>query len=184
MNKSKAAIVVSQIVEKVQAIAGWYLVLCAVAALIGCTSTSILDGATFVAILILGGGGAAFISAGKKRKKLRLSFKKYVAVLSADPTGSIENMAAAVGTSVDACKADLQKMIDKKFFTTAYIDRENNRLVIPTVTAPDSNTAAASERGSESASYVSCNCPNCGGINKIMKGMVSECDFCGSPLQG
>ncbi|MGX8797301.1 hypothetical protein ACR6HW_14710 [Fusibacter sp. JL298sf-3] len=32
--------------------------------------------------------------------------------------------------------------------------------------------------------YQSCNCPNCGGINKILKGTVSECDFCGSPLAG
>lgn len=32
-------------------------------------------------------------------------------------------------------------------------------------------------------SYSSITCPNCNGVNRVLEGSVSECQFCGSPLE-
>ena len=120
---------------------------------------------------------------------MRLLFKDYVAQLSVDTSGSIENIAGATGTSVDVVKKNLAFMIKKKFFTNARIDEVNNQLVLPSMAQrqQEQNYNAQASNVSTSApqnEMTTCKCPNCGGMNKIAKGMVAECDFCGSPLQG
>ena len=80
-------------------------------------------------------------------------------------------------------------MIKKKFFTNARIDEVNNQLVLPSMAQrqQEQNYNAQASNVSTLAPQIemtTCKCPNCGGMNKIAKGMVAECDFCGSPLQG
>lgn len=183
MNKSKVAIAVSQVIEKIEMIAGmgWFLFFM-LGVIIAITDDQ-QEGAAFVIIiLIMGALGLPVFFAGKKRKKMRLEFKKYVAQLSIDPTASLENIAGATGTSVDVVKSNLQYMIKKHFFTDAYIDEKNNQLVLPSMTQRAQQEQQIQKI--QKIQYVTCNCPNCGGINKIAKGTVAECDFCGSPLNG
>lgn len=191
MNKSKVAIVVSQIIEKIEMICGglW----AALFAVTLCVSLfdDVKDGAAFVitALLLVLLGVWVFLC-GLKRRKMRLEFKKYVTHLSADPTGSLENIAAASGTSVDVVQKNLQFMVKKKFFADAYLDKTDNRLVLSSMEhkrneegTQDYSFAAQSQPQKEIV-YKACKCPNCGGMNKIAQGIVAECDFCGSPLQG
>lgn len=188
MNKSKVSIAVSQIIEKIEKIAGicW-------AGLFGLVAlTSMFDDeADGVGMILIMWGfcaaGIAVFNAGKKRTKMRLEFKKYVTQLSVDPSGSLENLASATNTSVDVVKQNLQYMIKKKFFTDAFINEQANRLVLPSMAQrvqqqvqPLQNVAP----GRAQPELVACTCPCCGGMNKITKGTTGECDFCGSPLQG
>lgn len=123
-------------------------------------------------------------------KKMRLEFKKYVAHLSIDPTASLENIAISTGTSVDVVKKNLQFMINKNFFYNAYIDANNNRLVLPSMknnmnqTEQKTSVNNVTPDVQERIVYSTCYCPKCGGINQIIQGSVAECDFCGSNLQG
>lgn len=191
MNNSKVAIVVSQIIEKIQMIGGglWaaFFILGFFAAV---TDDSSEDGAA-IGMVFLGftAIGIWVFLKGRRRKRMRLTFKKYVAHLSVDPTGALENLAAATGTSVDVAKKNIQFMIDKKFFSNAYLDEANNQLVLSSMANKQNATPMADNSYTPNGQpqkeivYKTCNCPNCGGINKVAQGTVAECDFCGSSIQ-
>lgn len=183
MSSSKVAIVVSQVIEKVELIAGglWaaFFILVAISAMFD----SEKDGVSTILILwILGLIGVVVVLAGLRRRKMRLEFRKYVAQLSVDPTGTLENMAAATGVSVDTVKKNLAYMIRNRFFPDAYIDVRAGRLILASMEQKvNSGSVNIPEQTIE---YVTCHCPNCGGINKIAKGATVECDYCGSPIKG
>lgn len=187
MNKSKVSLAVSQIIEKIEIIAGlcWGGI-CALAALISMFDDKDDGISIIITVWILAALGFWVFSLGKKRGKMRLEFKKYVTQLSVDPSGTLENLASATGTSVDVVKKNLRYMIKKKFFSDAFIDEQANRLVLPAMTQKTQQNQAPrfAASGTIRQELVACTCPCCGGRNKIAKGMTGECDFCGSPLQG
>lgn len=91
MSSSKVAIVVSQVIEKVELIAGglWGALFIFVA--IFAMFDSEKDGVSTILILwVLGLIGVVVVLAGLRRRKMRLEFRKYVAQLSVDPTGTLE----------------------------------------------------------------------------------------------
>lgn len=131
MNKSKTAITVSRIIELVQIILGGAVAVFFILLAIYSMLDDVEDGVGFIITLwVLGLLGLWAFLAGMKQKKLRLEFKKYAAYLSVDPTGSLDGIASASGVSVETVKKNLNAMIRKNYFTNAYIDHANNRLVI------------------------------------------------------
>lgn len=177
MNSSKVAIVTSRIVMLIQFIVGGALAFfCGLAALVSMFD-NVKDGVGMILFAwLVTLAGVLIFNGGLKRKKLIKDFKRYVAVISSDPTGSIENIARSLNTSQDVVLKNLQKMIDKKYFINAYINQELNCIVINARTTP-----AAAQTGSGEA-YVTVTCKSCGGINKIPKNGVGECEYCGSPI--
>lgn len=181
MNNSKVAIVASQIIEKIEMICGAIWAVICLLALFAIITDDVKDGiAVGIVALVMTALGVWAFWLGWKRKQMRLTFKKYVVQLSADPTGTLENIAGATGTSVDVVKKNVQYMIKKHFFSNAYLDEVNNRLVMNS--AKRENTTIVNN--ADENVFITCNCPNCGGANKIVKGKVSECDFCGSVIGG
>ncbi len=189
MDKSKRTIVVSQIIEIIEITLGavWAFLFISVA-LVSMTD-DVVDGAGIIIFMwMLGFLGVWLVFMGIRRRRMRLEFKKYAAQLLDDPTGLIENIASAAGTPQNVVKKNLEFMIKKGFFTNAYIDKQNNRLVLASLS--QNNQANLMRRENinnpafEKPSLVTCKCPNCGGVNVITQGIVSECDFCGSPIQG
>lgn len=132
MNKSKSAIVLSTIIEKIQLVVGIIILvvfgLCTIVALI---QTELATNGFLPFCLAVDAIGVVLIVFSRKRHNLIRAFKNYVAKLSNDPTGSIENLAAASGTSVDVVRKNLEKMIDKKYFPNATIDQGLNCIVFP-----------------------------------------------------
>jgi hypothetical protein len=133
--------------------------------------------------------GGSLVYFGLKRKKFIKNFKTYVQKLSVDPTGSISGLASTTGTSVDVVKKNLEKMISKKFFVNAYIDVESNCIIFPAsnnnINVSTNTTQFNVQQNTKQPEieYVTVTCKSCGGINKVIKGKVSECDFCGSPIK-
>ena len=190
MNKSKVAIVVSQIIELIEKIFGiWWAMLSVWAALDtmfdnpkGWTEMVLIIG-----MLIFAAFGFWVYYLGRKRMKMRLEFKKYVAQLSIDPSGSLASLASATGTSVEVVKKNLKYMISKKFFTDALIDERENRLILLSVEKKAQQQAQVMQSTAPEApkpELVPCTCRCCGGTSKIVKGTIGECDYCGAPLQG
>lgn len=188
MNNSKAAIVVSQIIEKIEFIVGIIAVLfwgfCDIMNIVvPIEGMSPIGFEIF--LLLMTAFNVWLIIKARERKNMRLEFKKYVAQLSIDASGDLQNIAAATNTSVDVVKKNLDFMIKKKFFPNAYIDLNENRLVLPAMQQKAQEQSTYTNDSPQTAiEYVTCNCPSCGGINKIEKGKTVECDFCGSPLTG
>lgn len=194
MNNSKVAIVISKLVGTIQLLAGGVILF-----FFGiCTMMYLFDkefqvdvGAAFLVVsLIFDAIGIMLIIFSRKRKKLINDFKKYVSAISADPTGSIANLAAAVGTSQDVVKKNLELMIRRKYFVNAYINQETNCVVIRNISIANSSqptvdvqpTINANQQAIPKLEYISCTCKSCGGINRVVKGQSAECDFCGSPI--
>lgn len=174
LNNSKAAIVVSKMVSFVQLVIGYCLAIMFGFVAIFSMFDHNEDGVAVIIILwIITLIGLAFIIAGNKRKKSIKEFKRYVTFLSGDSTGSILNLASVAGTTQDIIIKNLDFMIQKKYFTNAYINRDTNCIIIGNV----------GSMVKETVEYVTFTCKNCGGINKIEKGKVGECDYCGSPVQ-
>ncbi len=186
MKNSKAAVVIYGIWEIVEYIFG--AIIATLFGLVAIMSTfdHEKDGAATIICWLFTALGFWLIHLGRKRKKLLKNFKEYVTRLSVDPTGSIENLAASVNTSQDVVRANLQNMINKKFFVSTYIDEANNRVVFQTSSSssevPQYNDAVSNIQN-QNAEYVTVTCKSCGGINKVLKDKVGECEYCGSPIK-
>lgn len=124
--------------------------------------------------------GVSFIVHGWRAKGQISRFKKYVSILSGQNETNIDNIAAATSQSVDFVKNDLQKMMNKKFFVDAYIDEAANEIVL--VKKENSVVYNANAVGGDGAETVAVACKGCGANNRVVKGSVTECEFCGSPV--
>lgn len=185
MNNSKAAVTVSGIISKIQIVCG---VICIFFGIMG---ISIIEeqqdkGVAITLTIIFLGGGFLLVRNSRRRKKLIQEFKKYVIYISENPFGSISDLAMSMGKSEDEIRKNLDIMIKKKYFTNAYVDLKENRVVIsnakPVNNVPENYTAPTINP--DDIEYVSITCPSCGGVNKVEKGTVYECDFCGSHING
>ncbi|MBW6411380.1 hypothetical protein [Clostridium weizhouense] len=183
-SKSRTTIVVSQIVEKIQLILGIIITCFFGIGFLGCISSGNIDAATIILAIVFLSLGVWLIILSRKRNKLIKNFKTYVSILSVDPTGSLENLASSLGTSQDIVKNNLKLMCDKKYFVNAYLDTERNCIVFPSKSEQINSTAQQSSKVSESnKEYNTVKCKNCGADNKIPKGIIGECEFCGSQIK-
>ena len=184
MNNSKAAVTVSSIISKIQMVCGVPCILLGIVGIVSSIGHMKTEDITFIIIFL--GGGYLLIRNGRRRKKLIQEFKKYVIYISENPFGSISDLVMSMGKSEDEIRKNLDIMIKKKYFTNAYVDLKENRVVIsnakPVNNVPGNYTAPTINP--DDIEYVSITCPSCGGVNKVEKGTVYECDFCGSHING
>jgi ribosomal protein S27E len=171
-------IVKSLVASNARIIFGYIIaIFCGLIAIIGVVNTGLspFDITMVTIFFVFMALGILQIVRGKKHKKLVTLFKEYAARLATDPNHSIHKLAAATGATAEAVKENILKMIHKGYFVNAYIDFERNCLVF----SQDNSSAQQAE---SSAEYVRISCPGCGAKNKIQKGTVGECEFCGSYL--
>ncbi|WP_310601649.1 hypothetical protein [Anaerosporobacter sp.] len=185
MNKNKGTLFISKLIEKIQLCIGAILVFVCGFGLISCIVDQEVDTSTLVTAIVFIGLGIWLIKLSRARKKLVFNFRAYVAYLSTDPTGSIEELANSMGTSSDVITSNLKQMIQKKFFVNAYIDSVNKRIVFPNMHVSNTQNSAqfATYNQAKDVEYMTVTCKNCGGINKIAVGKVEECEYCGSPIK-
>lgn len=183
----KTALITSHSIRIVQLVSGIILIFLGFLAIIGVLAEESGEGvfAALIFCLIIILVGVALIVFSRMRRKLINDFKTYVRVLSKDPEGSISRLATSLSISESEVKENLRKMIEKQYFSNAYIDQERNRVVIKGSQnnfARNGAQVSSSTASSKKVEYVSMVCKNCGGANKIIRGKVSECDYCGSPI--
>jgi len=185
MKQSKTAIMKSQIIEKMQLIAGIFItIFCGIPAIVSTT-----DGHTkidiIIAIYILTAIGIVLIVFSRKRHNLIKNFRLYVSQLSVNQTGSIEKLAAGLGASQDVVRANLKIMLNRKYFANAFIDVAENRIIFPTSTTVDTSLDINSLPGqyNDSVEFAVVNCKSCGGANRVQVGRTSQCEYCGSYIK-
>lgn len=163
--------------------------------------TEIIGG--FFVYLVL---GVFTLYASKRMDKFENHYIIYKDIIMNQNERNIQNIALQAGLSCKKTQKELQKMINKGYFDEAYINMESYEIVVPnriqpvrtaqTTVPPDrgythQSTVTASQPGRSYASQSATaapprekvvKCPNCGGMNRIRAGTISECDFCGSPI--
>lgn len=187
MNRSKTVLIINTILGKFLTVFGYFMggfsliIMC-----VGVTdlkSSGAFAGMVFL-FIILGLSILAIIK-GYQIKQMVKRFKTYVSLISIENITSLEDIASSTSQSVDFVKNDLQKMIDKKFFANAYIDKQSNEIIIGS-----SNSQPSVPISSESfhlnvvteIETESVQCLGCGAMNLKQKGGSGNCDYCGSLL--
>lgn len=130
----------------------------------------------FVLLIIFAGISLLFIIPGWKIKKRLKRFRTYVRIISTERITSIDLIALKLNQSIDFVRNDLQKMIDKKYFINAYIDKENNEIVIAGLSFYTSDE----EQEIENPEVVQCK--SCGAMNTKQMGSAAQCQYCGSSI--
>lgn len=143
--------------------------------------------ATMVAMWLFAYGGIYIIKSAQKRRKAMFSFKKYEHYFSDDFDASIEKLSEAVGENGEDVFENLEFMMDNNFIDNASINQKSSSIVFQ-FGNNSSNSSSCENKDKDKnknrvPEFVAITCKNCGGINKILKGDVGECDFCGSPIQ-
>ena len=117
MKESKSALVISQIIEKIEMIIGgsWATLFILVA--IYCMFDEEADGiSVIISLWLLGLIGLWITYKGIKRKRMRINFLSYVAHLSNTHIKTLDDLAATTGTSTEVVKKNIKFMIRKVFF--------------------------------------------------------------------
>ena len=141
-----------------------------------------VDVVMVIIFLVLTALGVLLIVRGTKRKRFIRLFKEYETRLVADPLHSINQLAAATGVSVEIAKKNILQMIHKGYFVNVYIDFDRDSLIFIQSDAPPVLKGAMQHQTVPSVDYVIAVCSGCGATNKIKKGVVGECEFCGNSL--
>lgn len=162
---------------RVVEIIGWLLV--AFAALgIAVSVSEGITGEDVSMIIFFLAAGAVMIFIGRVMRANAAKYKKYINIIGNEHMYLIDNIAGAAGLPADKVKVDLQKMIDKGYFTRAYIDEANRELIMPV-----QNVAAKQENNTvNNAGMIVVTCKSCGANNTIVKGTSGECEYCGAPI--
>ncbi|MBU5484136.1 hypothetical protein KQI86_07320 [Clostridium sp. MSJ-11] len=186
-NSIQAAISKDKIKIVFQSIIGWALaIMFGLMSLVGLTQIEEgIDVAVLIFCLALTIYGVSLIKKAKKRKNLIRLFKTYSARLASDPTKSIDLLATSTGVTVDVAKKNITEMINRGYFTNAYIDLNRNCLVFAGETQPvqQANTMKTPNNQPQQE-YITVTCGGCGATNKVIKGTVGECEYCGTQISG
>ncbi len=182
MNTSKAAVVVSTIVGKVCSILGYsILVVFGLPLIFGAFGS---DSAQIIFVLVCIGLGTFLIVLGIKNKHRIKRFKIYVGLISMEHMTSLENIASSTSQSIDFVSNDIQKMIDKKFFANANIDKMTNEIIIgETKAQPQIVATPQPAQQNTIAENENVKCQGCGAMNLKQKGVAINCEYCGSPIK-
>ena len=180
MNTSKAAVVVSAIFGKILSIAGYSSAILGIVGFIVELSGGLVSGDVVFAFFFLA-LGIFLIFRGSQIKRRIKRFRRYVSLISIQQMRSLENLAVNTSQSVDFVRKDLQKMIDKKFFANASINLATSEIVICGTTSQVASQAHAQHSPTTMHSELErFTCPSCGATGTKTKGVVGNCDYCGS----
>lgn len=119
--------------------------------------------------------GAYLFYNGRNLARLSMDFRKYTAILANDPVKTIYRIAEITGETAEAVRAKVNRMIEKGFFVNAYID-QSGKIVLADRSKMDDVVGNNDDR----MDFVTVTCPACGGVNRLAKGKVGKCEFCGA----
>ncbi|MBQ9141855.1 MAG: hypothetical protein IJX63_08690 [Lachnospiraceae bacterium] len=185
---SKPAVVVSSIIALIQMGLGMMNLivfgLCTIVCLFDADYRMKYGMGFFVVCLVFDLIGVAFIRCAGKRNKLAREFKKYVSVISTEPTDSIAKIADVTGRTMEEVTKNLDLMIKRNFFVNAHINYSEQTIVFGQGMVQ--NVQMAQNLGMTQMpriEYVSVRCKYCAGVSEGIKGQHIKCKYCGMILK-
>ena len=202
--KSKASIVASGIFARVRIVLGALFALFAALMLITAFATDALkDNSSAAAVIIFFifvlAGGIVLLVNGIKTVKRIFRFRRYVSLISKMNIHSIIEISRQMSQQPDFTLKDLTVMIQRQYFTSAYIDAGADKIIIHQAVPPQSSSAAQNIPASRNMGHgqenpsappssvppqpISVNCRGCGAVNTITAGQSINCEYCGSLIK-
>ncbi len=178
---SKSAVRGTYIAGKVSTIFGWVVAISFLVTWFTVDSTpgNAVDIApmclTYIAV------GVLLIINGKRKKDRLRRLEKYLSIIVNQNETSIDQIATMVKKPVNFVLKDMKFMIRKRYFVNAYIDQNTNSIVFPGRVASAAHNEIHEDSVPDSEMQV-VTCKSCGAQNKIAKGSVGKCEYCGSLL--
>ena len=162
---------------------GWLFVVDSVGSLIGCIVTSNLNSRNDQSLApIYGVMAIIFLCTGifclyrhRRASRLLADFRKYNAILASDPVKTIYRIAEMTGETAETVRIKVNRMIEKNYFVNAYID-QSGKIVLADREKMNDVVANNDDR----KDFITIICPSCGGVNRLAKGQVGKCEFCGA----
>jgi len=133
-------------------------------------------------------GGVLILLKIRKTKTKAEQYKKYLNAIVNVGERSIDNIASAVSVTYEQAQTDIQAMIDEGFLKGAYIHEGNRTIVLSQdIQTKQPAYAAVPSASAQSDTWQqprSVRCPGCGANNVVVGGRITECEYCGTPLNG
>lgn len=120
---------------------------------------------------------------GINRNKLVRRFKQYSSIVGDNSSFSISRLSTISGDSEVNVLKNLKMMMKRQFIKDASIDMESNTIIFQALNQKPKAVNNVSLK-KEEENEIAVTCKNCGGINKMKKGSVKECDYCTSLIEG
>jgi hypothetical protein len=185
MNSSKNAVIKSKVLEVIQLTIGIFnLFMFGLVTISYIVNSDLEDRAVTLLVLIAFDMLWIMITMfGVKRNRVVRRFKQYSSIILNNDSFSIRNLSTISGEPEAVVLKNLKQMINWKFIKDAYINIEANCIFFNSgnKTSRSANTASPTVKEKES---IVVTCKNCGGINKLIKGSIKECEFCNSLIEG
>jgi hypothetical protein len=123
------------------------------------------------------------IKFGFNRNKLVRRLKQYTSIVGDNSTFSISRLSTISGDSEVNVLKNLKMMMKRKFLKDVSIDMESNTIIFQAVNQKPKAVDKVSSK-KEEETEIAVTCKNCGGMNKMKKGSVKECEYCTSLIEG
>ncbi len=160
-------------------------IFCGLFAIVGTTQIAeALDVFLVILFIIFTALGIKLFLSGKNKAKLLSKFNFYSSRLASDPQKSLNILASEINVPISELIKDINKMIVLGLFPDSFIDAKSGCLIIPDCDAnsPENRYAGMQSSSLGEPEYITVKCKNCGATNKLVKGSVGECEFCGSQI--
>lgn len=163
------------------AVIAWFIIIfTGVLLLTEFTRESGVDGVNIFIFLLFGIGGVLLLRKSSKVKKTLVRYTRYMDILNGG-VAEMDVIASSTSLPYNTVVKDLQKMIDQKYLQNAYLDHGNRRIVHNKylINQPVSYYTSVVQSQEETKSL---RCPGCGAHNVVKVDDVSECEYCGTPI--
>ena len=136
-----------------------------------------------ISSVVLGATGAALIIYGRRRKKLEEDCEKYLRVIEDEGETDIYEIAKIVNEERATTEERLEALIQKKFID-GHINKRTHQLVLSRGWKKRGVVSDEEEAKDDEPKIVVVKCGGCGAKNKVMRGRVTKCEYCGTVLKG
>lgn len=167
--------------------------------IIGTYQNGDLDGGTITVFVFLVLAAVALVFFGRKFRRMGSVFKEYIELIVNQEVRKIEMICERTGKSYTEVYNDVEEMIEKGYFKRAYINdrheiifgiKEGEKTILDEIEdmfdepgrVLDEMEGASEAPAQKRMTVVKCK--GCGANNEVVVGRVSECEYCGSKIQG
>ena len=181
MQTSKPTVVAIRIFSVIGFILGFCLAFFGLIGFIIELSSDFSDNGIFLALAFL--SIAAFLLIVSVKTSQRIDrFRRYIFLITHCNMTSIQQLASGTSKPKDFVKADLQRMIDNRYFINAYIDQKTGRIVFSGMAVPPMPPVPVQQIPPAKPPKLEIyTCSGCGASGTKPKGTLIRCEYCGSP---